>query len=785
MNGLELPSRYEPIAQLGKGGGGEVWVVRDQHTGERLALKVLAENASDREMSALVREAAALSGLEGLGVPRVVRFGRLPRDGRAYLVRELVEGESLEEAISKRTELDRVLIALSSAADQLTVLHRAGLLHGDVKPANIVVQPGGSATFVDLGLAAPWREGGASAEGLTPRYAAPELFAGGPLTVRAEVYALGVTLSEALAQARSPRIPQLALAELALVAERATAAAPHDRYPSVDELASALRRAAGLPESAHEPGANAALWPVSGIDNVAGQILDAAYALNPGELLRLTAAPGAGRTALLRRLSWSLGVEGKAVALLDGESTPAAVASELAAHTSLASVYVLADDADAFEPTIVEQLERARLDGARLVVVGGLRLGAATQELAIPPLDSSVLRDLVRRAIPSLSEGLLARIIEASGGRPGELRQLVRRIASEAVASNADIERLMAGVGEGGSVPTKGLARATYFLDRGRYNDAQAALEALPAGEALDGVAIAITRARLELGLGDAGAALARLEPLAATAPPGEQQNEVLLYLGRARLGVGEYAKALELLGPLSERQDVLGAEALAFHGSGQSLLGHHDAARAELGRAVERARTLGQARVEAVALASLAFALQRTDHIDEARRAYEPAEPAAERASDAGTLAVVRANLAGVLKIGGDIAGAIENYEAALDMGRRSGRRQTARQAMLNLANLDLYLGRLARARSRIDALEQQRTALPAVMRAQLSGLHAELHARQGQLEAAVADYDVCAGAFEALGRGLDAAEARLEGVLTATRLPKPDVAELRRKCA
>ena len=83
MTQLELPDRYEPLAQLGKGGGGEVWAVRDRHSARKYALKVLAEGASEREMAALVREAVALSGLDGLGVPRVVRFGRLPRSGRS------------------------------------------------------------------------------------------------------------------------------------------------------------------------------------------------------------------------------------------------------------------------------------------------------------------------------------------------------------------------------------------------------------------------------------------------------------------------------------------------------------------------------------------------------------------------------------------------------------------------------------------------------------------------------------------------------------------------------
>ena len=181
----ELPSRYEPLARLGKGGGGEVWAVRDRYTRRKYALKLLASEASDREMAALVREATSLSGLEGLGVPRIVRFGVLPQQGRPYMLRELVEGESLEQLISGGAELERLLESLARAAEQLTVLHRAGLLHGDVKPANIIVESDGRTTFVDLGLAAPWREGGAQAEGLTPRYAAPELFQGAPLTVRA------------------------------------------------------------------------------------------------------------------------------------------------------------------------------------------------------------------------------------------------------------------------------------------------------------------------------------------------------------------------------------------------------------------------------------------------------------------------------------------------------------------------------------------------------------------------------------------------------------------------
>jgi serine/threonine protein kinase len=160
-----------------------VWSVRDRVTGERLALKVLAQSAGAPEIEALVREAVALSGLEGLGVPKVVAFGALP-DGRRYMVRELVEGRSLEDVLQG---LGPWIEPIGSACDQLTVVHRSGLLHGDIKPANIIVSESGRGTLVDLGLAAPWREGGTRPQGLTPKYAAPELFEGEPLTVRAEV----------------------------------------------------------------------------------------------------------------------------------------------------------------------------------------------------------------------------------------------------------------------------------------------------------------------------------------------------------------------------------------------------------------------------------------------------------------------------------------------------------------------------------------------------------------------------------------------------------------------
>ena len=112
--------------------------MRDRITGRTVALKTLSAGATDHEVQALVREAVALSGVEGLGVPRVLRFGRSPA-GRSYMVRELVEGQSLADLIVAGGDPLAQLDAIARAADQLTRLHRALLLHGDVKPANIIV----------------------------------------------------------------------------------------------------------------------------------------------------------------------------------------------------------------------------------------------------------------------------------------------------------------------------------------------------------------------------------------------------------------------------------------------------------------------------------------------------------------------------------------------------------------------------------------------------------------------------------------------------------------------
>jgi len=783
---LKLPERYRPIACLGKGGGGQVWAVEDRYNGLRCALKVLSQDASHRELEALVREATALSGLEGLGVPRVLAFGRLPGTAKPYLVRELIEGESLEACIHAHAPLEELLAALAMASEQLTVLHRSGLLHGDVKPANIIVQPDGRATLVDLGLAAPWQEHGVRPEGLTPRYAAPELFQGKPLTVRAEVFALGITLSEALEYGQRPSLSESTASDLEAVAARAIVQDPSQRYPSADEFASALRRAARLPsESSH--GANTALWPIVGIDAASESLRTLALGLSAEEVLCVTGAPGSGRSALLRRLAWSLGLAGLPLTFIDD---PCAFSQARGGFTDEYpgenAPFILVDDVERLAPERVSELAQARADGARLVVVGGSDLFPRAKRFVVSGLDSAAARELVRQAVPALTERHLARIVEASQGRPGDLRAIVQRIARQAVVSVDDIEAVIAEGAAHSLVPEAPLARARFMIEKGRFNEAVLALSSATACTASEKLSLAVLKARADIALGEPARAVLGLRAavgLVKEADTPALSAEWQLFLARALIGTGECAEAVVLSTTLETENAVLLAEARAYEGLARLLLNETSEAEKVLLDAVLLAQGAGSPRVEAIALSTLALAAQRGEQLPRAKEIFERALLAAEAAGDAGMLSILQLNLAGLCKVQGDIAQAVESYESALDSGRRSGRRSAVRQALLNLANLDLYLGRLAKARAGIEALEQQRDQLPPETRAQLLGLQAELLLKNNELEAAVSGYEACAAAYDALGRSIDAAEARLESILAAARLAHVDVSQLRQR--
>ena len=769
--------------------------MKDRITGARLALKVLAEDAGDAEVLALVREAMALSGLEGLGVPRIMAFGSLAGGARRFLVRELVVGQSLADLLEVEGDTTWTH-ALAKASAQLTALHRAGFLHGDVKPANVVVGAEGQATLVDLGLAAPWREGGTLPVGLTPKYAAPELFEGEPLTVRAEVYALGASLAEGL-ERRGHELANAPRRALAAIAARATEEAPGARFPSVDEFESALRLAVGLPPTLFE---REAAWPVLGVEISAAELVASAAGLRPGQVLPVVGPPGSGRTTLVRRLAWTLGVRGHTVATFDaqhGAMSPREVLElqlgERGAEGRSQARYLILDDVDGLDEEARDVVKRAlsegrasspsrprsgsrtRLGGARAAVHG------ATARRRVRGRSRSP-RDAVSAELPSLSsrreehgvprhsarlDATAARSSARLGGRDG-------RGALPGAAVDAAVVDPGAGAAKGGE------ARRHGSLRRGGE---RAPLGRAVAREGRGGSRCARSRAcrirprrrpggarpprhRRARGQGDAAPPRMAGHAGSRVSPRGSLRR------GRSPLDRGARRRAGD--------GDAVAADAIAIRGLSFVYDGRDTLAREELDRAVLLAQSLKDRRIEAIALCSLAIAQQRGGRNDEARATYLLSLAAAEEARDASTVATVRLNLSNLAQLDGDLKGALLHLEAAVDMGRRSGALVAVQQALLNLANLDLYLGRYARAGASIEALAKSEDELGPVARADLTGLRADLEARTGDATLAGQLYAACATARSAQGRVLDAIEAHLEGMLVRVKAPGATAAAL-----
>jgi transcriptional regulator with GAF, ATPase, and Fis domain len=779
----DLPARYEAIEPLGKGGGGEVWAVRDRVTGRSLAWKTLGERASLDETRALVREATALGGLDGLGSPRVVAFGQTPTTRRPFLVRELVTGESLASLLSRGESAAPIALrAVLQAAEKLTVLHRAQLLHGDVKPANIIVAPDGTATWVDLGLVTPLVEGGVRPLGLTVLYAAPELLGGGALTVRAEVFALGATLRDVALLAK---LDPPARAKLDELVARATSSRPEERFPSVDELAEELRPLVLGPLP--KPDSRAA-WPILGLDATASELQEKVLALPRSGALALTGERGGGRTTLLERLAFTLAISGESTAFIGGpEGTDRTRVIELElAGRDPASCFIFVDDAGGLSSAAWDELSRFRERGSRIVFVAEAEVelrGATCVVFAMPPLARDVVRELTLRAIPSLGEAALREVEARAGGSPAKLRAIVLRLAQQPVVDREDVVRILES--EGAEPATASAASLRSLLERGHFDRAWDELARIPDP---DDPEVVVLRARLLLNRGDWRGAVEALD--AAPPPPGavDLAAEAAVERSRAWLRGGEYVRSqeaassgLEALGdPPSPREAHARVELSSTIGLCRSFSADHAGAREWLLRAVEEAAPLADPRSMSIAKGSLAFALQRAGDLEAAARTYTEALSFAELAGDAGAVATTRLNLAGVSKAMGDVAAALEHLGAAVDMGKKSGRRATLRQALLNLANLDLYLGRLARARASIDELAAERHELPPHFAAQLDALVAEHAAKSGRTAEAVLHCDSCAAAYLAMGRPVDSAEALLESCFAILNAPGAS-AELR----
>jgi len=202
--------RYEIVRELGKGAMGIVYLAKDPLIGRLVALKTIrpsahADDEDTREFQArFVREAQAAGILNHPSIVTVHDIGQDDPSGMSFIAMEYVEGQNLKEMLAQGRPLsfEQAADIIAQVAEGLDFAHAKGIVHRDVKPANIILLDGNRAKITDFGIA-KITSGVANLTTTgqflgTPNYMAPEQIKGTPVDGRSDIFSLGICLYECL-----------------------------------------------------------------------------------------------------------------------------------------------------------------------------------------------------------------------------------------------------------------------------------------------------------------------------------------------------------------------------------------------------------------------------------------------------------------------------------------------------------------------------------------------------------------------------------------------------------
>ena len=266
MPGRMLGGRYQVQDKIGTGGMATVYRGQDQVLGRTVAIKMmLPQYANDPSFAARFKQEAQAAA--ALSSPYIVSIYDWGKDGESYyIVMEYLRGTDLKSGIRKHGALDSRKVAQigSQIAQALSVAHRHDIIHRDIKPQNIMVQPDGNIKVMDFGIARAKNSSLTTDNSVlgTAHYVSPEQSTGKPLGPTTDIYSLGIVMYEA-ATGRVPFVGDDAISvamkqvneapqppslinpnidpALEAIILRCMEKNPGDRYQSADELARALR----------------------------------------------------------------------------------------------------------------------------------------------------------------------------------------------------------------------------------------------------------------------------------------------------------------------------------------------------------------------------------------------------------------------------------------------------------------------------------------------------------------------------------------------------------------